>query len=297
MAFQAAANESGERIRQAVMDFLRTSPMNSLRLEHPEPAWDEAVVGFSSGADPIFQDYKEHVGTFHYTPKEIFDLTYPDTPARAEELTVISWVLPQREPTRIDNRKETFYPSKRWVMARFPGEECNSALRKYMVEFLAAQGIQAVAPLLSPHWKMEESPKYGFASRWSERHAAYAAGLGTFGLCDGLITEKGKAHRVGSVVARMTIPPTPRPYTDHHAYCLFYLDGTCRACMDRCPVGAISEKGHDKIRCREHTLVVCGKYIKDNFNYDGYGCGLCQTGVPCESAIPPKAAKRLGLKR
>ena len=36
-----------------------------------------------------------------------------------------------------------------------------------------------------------------------ETHAAHAAGLGTFGLCDGLITPIGKAIRVGSVVAKM----------------------------------------------------------------------------------------------
>ena len=27
-------------------------------------------------------------------------------------------------------------------------------------------------------------------------------------------------------------------------------------------------------------------YIEANFGFDCYGCGLCQTGVPCESKIP-----------
>ena len=44
-----------------------------------------------------------------------------------------------------------------------------------------------------------------------QRHAAHAAGLGTFGLCDGLITAKGKAMRAGSVVARIAVAQTPRP--------------------------------------------------------------------------------------
>jgi len=51
-----------------------------------------------------------------------------------------------------------------------------------------------------------------------------------------LITPKGKAVRVGSVVARLQIPPTARPYTDRHAYCLFFTAGTCRKCIERCPV-------------------------------------------------------------
>jgi epoxyqueuosine reductase len=275
-----------EIIEKIIDDFIRTSPENSLKNEARETAWDEALVGFSSGADPIYQSYKEHVGPFHFTPQEIFNLTFPDTPAAAEELTVISWVLPQREVTKADNRAEDFYPSERWVRARFPGEDFNVLLRKQVVEELGKQGVQAVAPILSPEWKIEVSPKYGLASRWSERHAAHASGLGTFGLCDGLITPRGKAHRVGTVVARVKVPPTPRPYKDHREYCLFFMDGSCMACADRCPVGAITEEGHDKKLCWDHAGGTCAKYVKEAFGFEGYGCGLCQTGVPCESGLP-----------
>ena len=46
------------------------------------------------------------------------------------------------------------------------------------------------------------------------------SGLGTFGLCDGLITPVGKAVRIGSVIAKVRISSSPRPYNVHHAYCL-----------------------------------------------------------------------------
>ncbi len=280
----------GPWIEKVIMDLIRTSPENSLKNPANEPAWDEALVGFSSGADPLYLDYKAHVGPFHFTPAEIFNLTFPDAPAEPGELTVISWVLPQREVTRAENRAQDLYPSERWVRARFPGEDFNVLLRKHLVQTLAEAGIQAVAPILSPHWKIEQSPKFGFASRWSERHAAHAGGLGTFGLCDGLITEKGKAHRVGSVVARVRIAPTPRPYENHRAYCLFFANGKCMACAKRCPVGAISEQGHDKAKCWAHAGGTCARYAKENYGFDGYGCGLCQTRVPCESQIPPGIA-------
>ena len=273
-------------IVKMISDFIDKSPENSLKMETPEKAWDEFLVGFSAGDDPIYDDYKTHVGEFHYTPAEIFNLTFPDHPANPDELTVISYALIQREATKADNRKEDFYPSERWVMARFPGEKFNELLRRHVAEELIKAGIPAVAPTLSSHWQMEKSEKYGYASRWSERHAAYASGLGTFGVCDGLITEKGKAHRVGSIVARLQLPPTPRPYTDHHAYCLFYATGKCLVCAKRCPVDAISEKGHDKRTCRKHAVGTCGEYMKAKYGFDGYGCGLCQTGVPCESGIP-----------
>ncbi|MGC8603192.1 MAG: epoxyqueuosine reductase [Desulfomonilaceae bacterium] len=265
---------------------VRESPENSLKMQPDEKAFDEILLGFSSGADPIYNDYKELIGPFHWTPLEIMSLMFPELETTADQLTVISWILPHREPTKADNRKENFYPSRRWVHARFPGEEFNNYLRKSLVEKLRGIGVKAVAPVLSQHWSIEKSPKYGFASKWSERHAAYAAGLGTFGLCDGLITPRGKAHRVGSVVANLVIPASDRPYDDHHAYCLFFRDGSCTACRKRCPVGAITEKGHDKDKCWAHAGVTCAEFARSNYGFDGYGCGLCQTGVPCESEIP-----------
>jgi epoxyqueuosine reductase len=287
--------DKGSWLVDTIENFVKESPENSLRMVPDERAFDEILVGFSSGADPLYNDYKELVGPFHWTPVEILSLTFPECDFKPDELTVISWILPHRGATKADNRKEPFYPSRRWVHARFPGEEFNNHLRRYVVEEVDKIGVKSVAPVLSPHWSMEKSPKYGFASKWSERHAAYAAGLGTFGLCDGLITRKGKAHRVGSVVANLVVPVTSRPYDDHHEYCLFFHDGSCDGCRKRCPVGAITEKGHDKEKCWAHAGVNCAEYAKSNFGFDGYGCGLCQTGVPCESGIPGKILKSTPL--
>src|SRR5512136_1092453 len=54
------------------------SPQNSLQDEAGEAAWAEPLVGFSSGDDAVYQDFKRHVGAFHWTPQEIFALTFPD---------------------------------------------------------------------------------------------------------------------------------------------------------------------------------------------------------------------------
>ena len=117
------------RIGRIIENFIRSSPENSLKNEAGEPAWEEVLIGFSSGSDPLYRDYKEHIGSFHFTPEEIFNSTFADFPASADELTVIAWILPQREITKADNRNETFYPSERWVRARFPGEDFNVLLR------------------------------------------------------------------------------------------------------------------------------------------------------------------------
>jgi epoxyqueuosine reductase len=155
-----------------------------------------------------------------------------------------------------------------------------------VVATLAAAGIPAVAPMLSEFWSRSDEGPYAPCSNWSERHAAYAAGLGTFGLCDGLITPVGKAIRTGSVVARLQVAASPRPYDNHHAYCLFYSQGTCGKCIPRCPVNALSESGHDKARCLAYTEHKMNRYNRVEFGIDTYACGLCQAGVPCSDHIP-----------
>jgi epoxyqueuosine reductase len=275
-------------IERIIKDFIQKSPENTLQNKANDRAFDEPLVGFSSGNDPIYKTYQEVVGPFHWTPMQIFAHTFEEMTVTPEELTVISWILPQTSATKADNRKQSTYPAERWARARIFGEDVNEKLRKHVVAILQENGYPALAPVLSNQWERKNSERYVFASTWSERHAAYAAGLGTFGLCDGLITPKGKAMRTGSVVARIKINPTRRPYTDHHAYCLFYTQGICGKCISRCPVGALSQAGHDKIKCRNHIRPATADYVKAHYGFDGYGCGLCQTKVPCESKIPTK---------
>lgn len=272
-------------IRSLIVERVANSPANSIRNAENEKAWDEPLVGFARGDDPIFESFKEHVGPFHLTPLEIFGREFPDVAVKPGELAVISWVLPHTEAIKADLRRQKTQPSEKWIRARIYGEEFNEGLRRFVAETLTEAGHPAVVPVLTKSYKMEQSQRYGIASTWSERHAAYAGGLGTFGLCDGLITAKGKAMRCGSVVARIAVPATPRPYKDHHAYCLFYATGGCGVCVTRCPAGAVTKAGHDKMACLKQCNATA-EYAAKHYGLDGYGCGFCQTGVPCESRIP-----------
>ncbi len=272
-------------IETIIKQFINESPKNTLKNDANEKAWDEPLISFSSGADPLYQFYKKDIGEFYLLPLEIFNYTFPKIKIESNQLTVISWILPQTELTKFEHRKQKKFPTERWARARIFGEEVNDELRKYVVHTLHDAGYAAIAPIQSPIWTTRPSEKYVISSNWSERHAAYAAGLGTFGLCDGLITSKGKAMRCGSVIAKIDISPSERNYNDHHAYCLFYSKGTCGECISRCPAGAISKIGHDKIKCSKH-LDMTRQYVKNHYNFKGYGCGLCQTNVPCESKIP-----------
>jgi epoxyqueuosine reductase len=284
---QPTIDENG--IRQLLEDFIAQSAHNRLcqRNAADEKAFGKPLVGFARGDDPLFEAYREHVGPFYITPWELFAITFRDPDVRAEKLTVISYILPQTDATKADNRKEHTYPSERWVRARIFGEQVNEELRRHLAASLTAAGHRAVAPILTPQFSRRISPRHGISSTWSERHAAYACGLGTFGLCDGLITPVGKAVRIGSVVAEIQLTPTSRPYADHQAHCLYYTLGTCKKCASRCPAGAITQAGKDKRLCLAH-VVKTRAYVAANFGFEGYGCGLCQTGVPCESKVPLK---------
>jgi epoxyqueuosine reductase len=278
--------EHGAWIKNVLRDFVTMSPLNDMGFAKQERIFDPPLVGFSSGADPLYDEYKSHIGAFYFTPLELFTKSFPETECQAEDLTVISWIIPSTTATRKEQGKEDRYPSERWVRTRDLGEKFNVAIRTYLVEQLKTAGIEAVAPLLSPHWGRYDEGPYAPCSNWSERHAAYAAGLGTFGLCDGLITPVGKAMRTGSVIAGIRIPPSTRLYEDHHAYCLHFTENICRKCVSRCPVNALSEKGHNKKRCMQYTEHAMHGYIKEKYGVETYACGLCQSWVPCTDKIP-----------
>jgi ferredoxin len=275
----------GQWVTEVVRGYVNGSPENSMQNEAGERIWADPLMAFSSGADPLYPFYKEDIGSFFKTPVEWFKAAYPDIDVGPNELTVISWILPQTQATKAEHRLPRRMPTERWARARIMGEEFNAKLRGHVVETLNEAGFNAVSPMIHTDWARHTSEKYNFASNWSERHAAYTAGLGTFGLCDALITPRGKAMRSGSAIARIDIPASPRPYEDHHAYCLWYAKGECKECVAKCPANAISEAGHDKEKCSAY-LQVTRRYVEETFKFKGYGCGLCQTGVACESGIP-----------
>lgn len=280
------AGEPERFIERSIIQFVHKNPGNRRKVDGGK-YWDTPLVGFASGDDPLFRRYKRIIGSFHFAPREIFDLTFGRT-KEPPKLSVISWILPASEDILKSNRKEDTSPSLLWAHARDFGEQFNVALREHLVSILTEKGYKAVAPMISPHWKQVKSPRIGFASKWSERHAAYACGLGTFGLCDGLITPKGKAVRVGSVVTDLPLKSSERPYPHHRANCLHFFNKTCRACASRCPAGAITSKGHDKDRCFEYSYETVGSVKREEYGVRITGCGLCQTGVPCEHEIPKR---------
>jgi hypothetical protein len=149
-------------IGQVIEDFIETSPQNTLQNKTNDRAFDTPLVGFSRGDDPLYETYKEVVGPFHWTPLEIFTRAFKGLAVKPEDLTVISWILPQTKATKADNRKQTTYPAESWARARIFGEEVNVKLRKHVVAILQENGYPALAPMLLPRGAKPCAP-----DRWS----------------------------------------------------------------------------------------------------------------------------------
>lgn len=278
-----------DHIEKTVHSFWASAPSNSLHLQTGEKAWQRPHIGIARGDDPLFRRIKEMIGPFVWTPEEAYAQAFPNARTPAGELRVISYVLPQTPQTRADQRQEKTMPSERWARSRFHGEEFNCDLRLHLAETLTLAGHPSVAPERLPAFGYQQSERFGLASNWSERHAAFIAGLGTFGLSDGLITRWGKAVRFGSVVSRIDLPATERVYgEDHHAWCLWYAKGTCGACAKRCPADAITtSKGHDKQACFTYIRGTAAPYATQTYGTGATPCGLCQVKLPCETQVPP----------
>jgi epoxyqueuosine reductase len=264
---------TGESLRAALGESLATHALN--RLDSGDRVYDEPLVGIASANDPYFLEFTrpEVIGNVFRVPGYWLD----------GASSVVSFFLPFSEIVRKSNRLPG-PPSPEWLHARFRGEDVNNEAKRFVVSLIQAEGYRAVAPTLDSRFVRTEDLRCS----WSERHVAFVAGLGTFGLSRGLITSKGMAGRFGSVVTDLKIAPTPRPYSNPFEYCLF-LSGKapCKACIERCPVQAITDKGKDHPPCsdylRREDLV---QDVKRRFGYGYMACGKCQTGVPCESGIP-----------
>lgn len=250
-----------KEIRQIIAEFVMLSPLNSVMQLGNLKLFDTPLICVASASDPLFDRLKEPevVGRNHLLPVEWLE----------GAKSVISYFLPFSQAVREANRKQGVAATE-WLYGRIEGEQLNAALRAHIVQKLQDSGCQAVAPANDERLVIKER-----RSNWSERHVAFVAGLGTFSLSRSLITARGSAGRFGSVIVDLELEPTPRAYSAVDEYCT-----KCGACILRCPPLAISEAGKDNAVCSDYLDRVLAKYRPR------YGCGKCQTGVPCEYQIP-----------
>ena len=284
-------------LAKAVKEHAAASAANRLPEYKNEPVIAAPLIGFADGRDPLFHEYKkkEIIGDFHLTPEEAL-VTYlerqqkkaPDKPLEAVSVISIAFT-PSRE-TRLSNPANARMASPRWSQAYGSAFGLMQETLSYMVSLLETAGQTAVAPACTRPMSIKISPEGLPYTDWSEKHAAYAAGLGTFGLHTSLITPKGIPLHIGSIITDLALTPTPRVYDNRRVHCRYYSDDSCRICAEHCPSGAVDTGVFDGKKCMAYTREELPKVSRQLYGESRPGehpmCALCQIRVPCEVGVP-----------
>jgi len=231
-----------------------------------ETRYRTPLVGFAVADDPRFLRLREIAEPTHLVPGDLL-------PAAR---SVVSFFLPFAEAVVEANRAERRQVAREWALAYVETNALINRIARGLIAALAERGVPAAAEPATHNWD-----PVTLVSRWSHKSVAAIAGLGSFGLHHMLITDAGCAGRFGSLVVDAELEPTSGPGDAAGVRCRYLYDGSCMTCVQRCPVGALTEEGLDKRRCYRWLLQVadglCDLGLADV-------CGKCATG-PC--AIEP----------
>ena len=228
--------------------------------------WRDPLVSFASASDPLIPELKKWVDIKHLMPADLLP----------EAATVICWYLPFNPEIPRSNRGA--HPaSPEWAETYIKTNKLIAGINQKLEDFLAEEGFKCAKTPATHNFDPKE-----LISCWSHRHLAYIAGLGTFGLNNMLITEKGTAGRFGSCVTNLELEPGRRPEIE---YCLYKANGSCGACVKNCVNGALSYEGYDRFKCYEVCLEN-NEFHKMESDTDV--CGKCVAGMPCADKNPVK---------
>lgn len=249
-------------IQQTIEQFIRNYEKNTVT------KWGNPLVGFAD-----VQCVKENISLIvenHGMPEDVLE----------DASIVIAYFVPfLKEMSDTNTVKGT--ASKEWAQAY---EETNVLLGKineHLISVLNEKG-----------WKAAVHPEAGcfdrnkLISRWSHRHIAYFAGLGTFGINNMLITDKGCCGRYSTLITNIE-SEADSPMTEEN--CGYKRDGSCGACIIACPSGALTSDGFDRYKCYKICLDNAEKFTSFGSSYaeegtDNVGsevCGKCIAGMPC----------------
>lgn len=229
--------------------------------------WNKPLVRFADAQDPGFSELRNLVDPAHHMPRDYLP----------GAKTVVSWFLPFRREVGRNNLPGSL-SSSQWAEGYLQANEMAARVNKKLAAYIQQElGWESAVPcdagMIGP-----ENP----VSRWSQRHVAYLAGHGTFGINNMLISDEGTVGRYFSIVTTLDVTPDPRIREER---CLRKNNGSCGLCLRRCEAGALTETGFDRFACLSQCL-------KNMALYPGADvCGKCTVELPCSYGIPMNTTK------
>lgn len=179
--------------------------------------WKSPLTAFAGAHDPLFRRLKKIIGPTHALPRDFL----PD----AE--TALAFFIPFEQSVAESNR-ENRNCSKEWAAAYIETNRLIYDLNTHIRDCLEIREFDTTIIPATHNF----DPK-SLTSGWSHRHIAFIAGLGTFGINNMLITEKGCCGRIGGIVTNAAVGRTRK---DGHELCLYKYNGSCGKCTERCVV-------------------------------------------------------------
>lgn len=257
----------------------------------------EPVFGYAGANDPAWRELRDRHVPGHLLPSDVLPGAQ----------SVACFFLPFSREIVLANARARVCADE-WALAYLETNALLAGICRELQSRLEKAGVRSA-------W---QRPTHNYdpallRSTWSHKSAAVIAGMGTFGLHQMLITERGCAGRVSSIVVDVNLAGSAgpalsrqtgdgRPAAGSRAWdrppsCGFLAGKICNACMKRCPVSAITEHGVDKQAC-QHRLNEVAAYFAKRTSIPGQpvpgkvdACGKCATG-PCALAPCPGTGRR-----
>ena len=245
------------QITNKIIEYVKNYP----DMKNVKNIWQEPIVGFADAKSAYIASLKTVVSPDHKLPED-----YMENPN-----IVISYFIPfTKELADINIDVEGNMAAQEWSDAYNLTNTMIADINQYVVDFLTEMGYRAVVPTGIIF------DKERILSNWSQRHIAYAAGLGTFGINNMLISEKGCCGRYGSFVADIPVEPDSLVTEER---CLYKKNGSCKKCVKNCFSGALTTEGFDRKKCYEICMLNDAKTGADV-------CGKCDINIPCAFKAP-----------
>lgn len=198
---------------------------------------------------------------------------------------VVAFFVPFTRAVADDNRAAAPAASAKWARAYLTTNAAAARWVEELVRVVVSHGGRAAAVGDAAAFDTT-----AIRSRWSHRHWARMAGLGSFGRNNLLISEDGCCGRYFTFVVDWPAlePDAPRVEED----CLYRLRGVCGVCAARCPTKALRPDAFDRAacfaQCRTNEASFPGAEV----------CGQCVVGLPCSFTRPaaPSPSRDIGIE-
>lgn len=232
-------------------------------MSHNRTKYGSPVIGYADAKNSLFHDLKELVDPDHLLPQDLL-------PAGK---TVVAFYLPF-SPEIIQVNLEHQLVAPAWAIAYQETNKLLEHICKSLSDRLSYKGIKSAFVPPTHNFHREK-----LISFWSHKHVGYICGLGSFGFHHMLITDRGCAGRLTSLVIDYPIDSSSRR---SKAYCLYSRNGGCRRCVEVCPSQSLSNSGLDREACYTYLLKV-DAHLSGRGSLDI--CGKCACACPF-STVP-----------